>query len=235
MARLNGAVPTPKGSGLFKQTVTSSNTVTRNPTPDERKRQMAQLAQMGVAVPDDFRKENAMVGNWETVSRRIIEPDGSDIKAEEDIDVKPDLNVGVRKRKTEEETEDVFPKLKEGRRWPRYGTDIRALPGEGDDLDALLGTTRSLTKKVKTEPKSAIDGDAETVKTARQPEQKPEADDEPIADTSRQPTIKTEEPPNGSMAEIQASGLDSLVKAENEDEEVGAMFKKRKPKSLRQK
>ena len=37
---------------------------------------MAELAALGVALPEEYRKENAMVGEWEVV--QVIEPSTSD-------------------------------------------------------------------------------------------------------------------------------------------------------------
>ena len=163
---MNGTAPAPGGSGQFKSTVTFQKTATRKATGDERKRQMAQLAEMGVAVPEDFRRENAMAGEWETVSQRLITPDGAEVENEEQAEAKPNLNIGIRKRKVEEGAEEEIPKLEEGRRRPRWGTDTRTLPGDDDDgLDALLGSTTSFTKKTKTEPKSGIKAEVSIVKT----------------------------------------------------------------------
>ena len=70
-------------------------------TPADRKRQLAQLAEMGVAVPEDFRREMAMAGDWQTTSERLVY-DNDFVKKEDGDDVKADgLNIGVRKRKFE--------------------------------------------------------------------------------------------------------------------------------------
>ncbi|KAJ9647885.1 hypothetical protein H2199_001661 [Coniosporium tulheliwenetii] len=77
-------------------------------TPEERKRQAAQLAEMGVAIPEEFRREMAMVGDWQVTAERPVFPGVK--KEEEDEDVKPEaLNIGVRKRKFEgqEEVEEA--------------------------------------------------------------------------------------------------------------------------------
>lgn len=67
-------------------------------TPAQRKQQLAQLAEMGVSIPEEFRPDMAMAGEWQVTSERIIEPEG---------EKKPDaLALGVRKRAVEEEEEE---------------------------------------------------------------------------------------------------------------------------------
>ena len=230
VARLNGAVPTPGGSGQFKPTVTFTKTAARNANPDERKRQMAQLAEMGVAVPDDFRRENAMAGDWEIISQHVVAPEGSEVKAEGDGDVKSSLNVGVRKRKAEEEVEEVVPKLEEGRRRPRWGTDTRTLPGDSDDLDALLSSTSNVTKKAKTEMKAENNGQAADGVSKHPPDTESEPGEGATVEASQQPAVKTED----STAPLE-TGDPGKLKNGNEEEEVGAIFKKRKPKGTKMK
>ncbi|KAI4146855.1 MAG: hypothetical protein LQ340_005784 [Diploschistes diacapsis] len=235
VARLNGDAPTPGGSGQFKSSVTFQKEITRNAPADERKRQLAQLAQMGVAVPEDYRRENAMAGDWQVVSQRVIAPDRDGIKAEGDEDVKQDLNIGIRKRKAEDETEEPVPKLEEGRRRPKYGTSMRALPAEDDDLDALLRSTSSITKKTKTEIKSEVEPETATVAIGRPTEPDTGLVKEPAVESPEEPTIKSEDPSQPLIAEASASGPEIAPKAKDGNEDVGTIFKKRKAKVLRQK
>ena len=94
---------------------------------------MKQLAELGVAIPDEFRAEMAMAGDWQVVAETVLPAYGQ----EENEDVKPGaLAVGVRKRKQPggEEEEETF--VRKG-----WGTAVRAYPGaSGDDadLDELL-------------------------------------------------------------------------------------------------
>lgn len=100
---------------------------------------------MDVAVPEDFRKEVAMAGEWQTLSETPLdEVTGERIKKEEG-DVKPEgLNVGVRKRKfledqAEEEAEvrrNVWGSMTKSYPAPRSGEQ------QEEDLDVLLGKAK---------------------------------------------------------------------------------------------
>lgn len=223
-ARLNGTgsetAPLPgNGDGKFQTSVNFTRTTSTPATADDRSRQMAQLAALGVTVPEGFRKENAMVGDWQTSARRVIWDNKSDIKDEQEVDVKPGLNIGVRNRKPEgkEEVEEEKVQLEEGTRRPRYGRDIRKLPDEDDDdLDALLGSASCVLKKQKTE---SIDEEKSAI---------------PIATSGEKQKDRSEEG-SGEIVQVkqEASDESSLVpiKAENTsagDEDVGSIFKKRK-------
>ena len=199
---------------------------------------MAQLAEMGVAVPEDFRRENAMAGEWETVSQRVITLDGAEIKTEEQAEAKPSLNIGVRKRKVEEGEEGEALKLEEGRRRPRWGTDTRTLSGDDDDLDALLDSTTSFTKKAKTESKPEAEGDRPTVKTEPGLEYEQAAGGEAAAADSLEPHIEKEDGLKDTLSQPHAVNSEPAVKSEdqgleNDDQDiiVGSMFKKKPRKS----
>ena len=201
---------------------------------------MTQLAEMGVAVPEDFRRENAMAGEWETVSQRLITLDGVEVKTEEQVEAKPNLNMGVRKRKIEEDAEAEALKLEEGRRRPRWGTDTRTLPGDDDDLDTLLGSTASFRKKTKTEPKSEVNGNGPTIKTEPSLEQEQAASDEAVAADSRHPHVGNEEGLDEPFLQPPAVESEPTVKSEDQgldgddgDIIVGLMFKKKLRKSAK--
>ncbi|KAF2667490.1 hypothetical protein BT63DRAFT_456786 [Microthyrium microscopicum] len=100
-------------------------TITKAPkktaTVEDRKRQMQQLAAMGVALPDEYRAEMAMAGEWQTVRapKQKLQP------------TKDGLVKGVHKRKSEaveEEEEEVQPR----RGW---GRQEKIYPGQSADLD----------------------------------------------------------------------------------------------------
>jgi len=157
VSRLNGVVSgnssTSSGSNVppwQRKTATPSlSNGPRQATPAERKQQLSQLAAMGVAVPDDFRREMAMAGDWQTLSERLLY---DEVRKDEDSqDTKPSstevkhqgLNIGVRKRKYEGQDEEE----EAGERIARkgWGSTTRKYGGSSDDidLDALLnGTAR---------------------------------------------------------------------------------------------
>lgn len=101
----------------------------------DRKKQIQQLVDMGVAVPDEYRADLALVGDWKIVSQR---------KVDEPV-IDESLNKGVRKRKLEgQEEEEEASETVVRRGW---GSTIKRYPGEGsDDLDALL-SVKTLNKQ----------------------------------------------------------------------------------------
>lgn len=150
VARLNGLVGSKSASNAASNaasTASSSKVKSGLPTPvsaparatpEERKRQMAQLAAMGVAVPEEYRRDMSIAGDWSTVSERVIyaKPEIKD----EDEESKPAVgSFGVRKRKLDdEEEEDEQAAVKARKNW---GSTLKAYPGakeNDDDLDALL-------------------------------------------------------------------------------------------------
>lgn len=206
-----GAVPRPAASG------------TRQATLAERKQQLAQLAEMGVAVPDDFRKEMAMVGDWQTTSQRLIY-DRDPVKKEEDVGVKPEsMSVGVRKRKFEGQVEEEETGVTVSRKG--WGSTIKTYPGAGeeDDLDALLKKMRNAKgddEDSGMQNMSTLSGSADGLSA---PDKGPPPD---------KPPIKREE-----SKEIGAlsSGVKVVsIKQEEDMADPGLMFKKRKAKPIRQ-
>lgn len=189
---------------------------------EERKKQIAQLAEMGVAVPEEYRRDMALAGEWQTLSETKIDPDGLEGAAK---------SIGVRKRKHEgDEEEDEHapePIVRQG-----WGSRMKTYPGakeEDEDLDALLASTKDLKKtktatpaSTKEEPEGQKQEPASVVKTEDEaPDSKP-AGAEGAEET---PQIKTEEP-----GEISAPAADKEPPAE---EAAGPVFKKRKPKVMR--
>lgn len=106
---------------------------------DERKRQLAQLAELGVAIPKEHRGEMALAGQWETVSERPV------VKEEQSEAAK---SYGVHnKRKREHEDEEDEDEhgggtggSGEGRK--PWGSRFRAYKREDEgafDIGALMG------------------------------------------------------------------------------------------------
>ncbi len=206
-------------------------------TPADRKRQLAQLAEMGVAIPEDFRREMAMAGDWETTSEMLVYANDF-MKKEEPEDVKPGgLNVGVRKRKfegQEEEEEAGEAVVRKG-----WGSTIRAYPGMGDDdgdLNTLLKSTKRSTR-----------GDEDLQNLGSAHLSRPcQSDNHATTNESRPdldaPAIKDEEStdfggvPDSILSE--AANLEApseSLKQEEDPPDSGVIFKKRKAKSIRQK
>lgn len=235
--RLNGVVPK---SG----TKAEGNPWERRPaipapgaakaTPADRKKQLAQLAELGVAVPEDFRKEMAMAGDWQITSERVI---WDNVKKEEGEDVKPDaLIVGIRKRKFEgQEEEEEAGEAVVRRGW---GAQIRTYPGAGgegdDDLDTLLANTKAVKREDGTSKALGLTnvsttGAEETAKHFQgnyEPvDGVPSMKREDSLDTGIPDTIPDQSTADGSVA----------IKQEDGAGDSGVLFKKRKAKPIRQK
>ncbi|KAL4892137.1 hypothetical protein BDV59DRAFT_180923 [Aspergillus ambiguus] len=207
----SGALRSGDAAGSWKRAPAVSQPTERPVSLEERKKQMAQLADMGIAIPEEFRRDMALTGEWQTVSERVIRP------ADEESSGQPESSLGVRKRKHEP---DVDEEEEEARREAErfvskgWGSRTKAYPGAGDDadLDALLSSTTEL-KKPKA-PAATADASAEEDKN------------ETTSGESDKLQAAQEKPSD-------ASGSAPVAKAELEDAGVGVVFKKRKPKAMR--
>ena len=86
----------------------------RQHAPSDVKSNIAQLAAMGVEIPQEYRKDMALAGEWSTVAERPVRSDVVGVKREDTEEVKYDvdsLSTGVRKKRRlneeEEEEEDA--------------------------------------------------------------------------------------------------------------------------------
>lgn len=210
----------------------TSSGLGRGPTPSipkpqatasQRKQQLAQLAEMGVAIPDEFRPDMAMAGEWQVTSERIIEPEG---------EKKPEaLALGVRKREPGDEDEEELEAKK--RRW---GSAYRSHPAEEDDgdLDALLSNA---TRK----PQSKVEMKEEFKEEVKEEPGPAELGVSiPADDVVKKPNIKREPSDGEAPLPDVISPLNTAMKQEDGlGEEVtpapGVVFKKRKAKNIRQK
>lgn len=141
-----GGKPTGGDASRNRPAATVTSTAApRQATAEDRKKQIAQLAEMGVAVPEEYRREMALAGDWETISERRITPaePGKD-------DPEAKLNIGVRKRKLENEEDEEEAQMVAQARHRGWGNTTRDYPGaaggDDDDLDALLMNTTTVKK-----------------------------------------------------------------------------------------
>ncbi len=201
----------------------------REATPAERKAQLSRLAEMGIAVPEDFRREMAMAGDWQTIAER---PMLDRVKKEEGLeDFKhfqpdPTLNVGVRKRKFEgqEDEEDTGATVvRKG-----WGSTVRHYPGTDgdgqDELDSLLNDAAALKRQASghemLEPISIPEA-------GRAPGQEASVAVEPDTTTR---SIKKEESHDIDLGipQYQEAPSGTAVKQENDTQPPPVVFKKRK-------
>ncbi|KAL4985469.1 hypothetical protein BDW68DRAFT_143897 [Aspergillus falconensis] len=149
--RLRQSVSGGNGKAGDNQSWKKSFSSTPAPAPqrpvsvEERKKQMAQLAELGVAIPEEYRSNMALAGDWQTVSEKVIRPAG-----EEEEEKVPTL--GVRKRKYDQDIDEEEEEAKrEAERFVSkgWGSATRRYPGakdEEEDLDALLASTKEVKK-----------------------------------------------------------------------------------------
>ncbi|ESZ97469.1 hypothetical protein SBOR_2158 [Sclerotinia borealis F-4128] len=215
VARLNGIVSRSGEAGSSSQSSIPSSSIPKPPaTASQRKQQLVQLVELGVSVPDEFRSDLAMAGEWQVTAERVID-DG-------DGEQKPDaLALGVRKREAGDEDEEAMEARK--RRW---GTAIRTYPTENndDDLDALLSNTaKGKGPALKSETDDGI-------KIAI----KKENDEDPDTLSSskgKEPAVKSE------TEDDVKTDIQELPEATEKNSELaapGVIFKKRKAKNIRQ-
>ncbi|KLJ08448.1 hypothetical protein EMPG_16134 [Blastomyces silverae] len=203
---------------------------------EQRKRQLAQLVEMGVAIPEEFRGDMALAGDW-----NVVEETTTGSKDPAEADSLAGLNVGVRKRKFEgQEEEEAAGEIVMRKGW---GSTTREFPGKEkeEDLDALLERTTELRRKkretetpdVKAEEKEdTIHGEDEVV--ARK--ETPGPDDGDILPVKKEegdggPTMvgtKYEEEEKGVLGAVRGTPKETA-----EEAVPAVVFKKRRPKHAR--
>ena len=234
VARLNGTnvepSSSPSGRDLPKP---FASILKQHATPAERKQQMTQLAEMGVAIPEEFRRDMAMVGDWQTLSQRVIDEETGGVKKQElDEDAKPNgVNVGVRKRKYEGEEEEEDGGATLVRRG--WGNTTRLYPGSGGDdneLDALLSSTTSAQAKPSL---SKAETKYETAEI--KPTKTPQTTDISPDSLLDNPSVKIEETFDSfAPAPLFTQDFEKSLGRSDDKQDIGVVFKKRRPKVARQ-
>ncbi|KAI0120756.1 hypothetical protein F4776DRAFT_224913 [Hypoxylon sp. NC0597] len=194
------------------------------PTSAERQKQWEQLAEMGIDVPTELRGEMAMAGEWTVTNTRIIH----DKPETGDPDAKPDaVALGVRKRpKREDEEEEEENAIKGLFKKPRkWGRDTKQAPEDDAELDALLSGALAKPHKIEAQPEHQLkkEDDLPSVKKESSTDIKKEETD----DGQSLSNIKPSE-----VGEVQNAPVKTEENAEGETPTV--IFKKRKPKNIRQ-
>ncbi|KAI0113509.1 hypothetical protein F4814DRAFT_440793 [Daldinia grandis] len=199
----------------------------------QRQQQWEQLAEMGIDVPTELRREMAMASEWTVTSEKVIDDTP---KAEDDSDSKPQnvdaIASGIRKRpkhereidEEEEEEEKAIKSLfKKPRKW---GRDTKHAPDDDAELDALLSGALVKPPKSEDSPQDSIDEKADPLSETKE-DPKSDIKKEETTDNLELWSIKPEP---------QESHQDAPVKQEGnvESEPSTVVFKKRKPKNIRQ-
>lgn len=181
---------------------------------------MAQLADMGIAIPDEYRGEMALAGEWQVVSQKPI-------ASGQETGEGGSLSIGVRKRKfegQEEEEEGGEMEMKKG-----WGSTTKQYPCDTqNDLEALLA------------------GSPPVLKHQKQQALKQDGSDQPVADEEAYESVQAQ--PNTlevtdtfQVKEEDASGVPAITESvpaymdKASPDPIEVVFKKRKSKSTRQK
>jgi hypothetical protein len=179
---------------------------------------------MGVSIPDEFRPDMAMPGEWEVTEERIIGED-SDKKVEATA-------MGIHKRPLEEVDEDAVEAKK-----MRWGSRYRTHSEQQDDgdLDTLLSnivrpplSKTGVKERIKEEAEPDIKDEAKVVQLLLEPVEEAAT----TTDAQVPPSIKRE-PFDGTNPVLPLEA----VATEHAIEEAGSavVFKKRNKKAFRQK
>ncbi|KAL1306992.1 hypothetical protein AAFC00_005623 [Neodothiora populina] len=238
VARLNGLVGGNAGSSSSSsssaaQPGSKPTTTTRSatgaaaaPPPkasiEERKRQMGQLAAMGIAVPEAYRKEMAVGGEWTTVSETPIYHKPAIIKSEDDddLDSKESTAFGVKKRKLDEDELEAEEVARKG-----WGSKFKTYPNKKakeEDLDALLSGALNKKPAIKSEDMS----------DAIKQEDNITSDPTPNVTGDSVAALKKEEPSGESALDAvpDINQASDPLKQQAEASEPPVVFKKRKGK-----
>lgn len=246
--RLNGVVSGSGGGG--PSTIPSASRQATKPsgpaygappqkvTEEERQKQLEQLAELGVNIPTELRGTMAMAGEWTVTATKVIEKPGENTDDKESA-LAEGRATGVKRERerTEEEKEQeeaIKGLFKKPRKW---GVGSKTMPAEEDaELEALLSGPLVKAKKEESEPPR--------IKTEESQEG---ADQNDAAEPTKQepsPPIKQEldeeEARLGVAAAVESApgapdGGSAGGGAENTSGGSTVMFKKRKPKNIRQK
>lgn len=131
----------------------------KNVTVDERKKQMSKLVEMGIAIPEEYRAEMAMAGDWHVVSETQPGP-ANVIKTE----LKESKIGPLTKRKSANEKEDDSEPDYSHIDKNKWGSTIKQYPGwsEDENIDLISRTGLSSTNEqspVKSEVKDELEED----------------------------------------------------------------------------
>lgn len=222
----NAAGPS-SSSGTAPGAARQSSQTTARTTEGQRQKQWEQLAEMGIDIPTELRGDMAMASEWQVTNTRIVDDTP---KTDEDGKVKVEgVATGVRKRvkrEGEEEEEDAMQSLfKKPRKW---GRDTKEAAEDDADLDALLSGTLAPMKKEKTEESS----------TEAVIKQDPDEEADAGAPLKREPSNEGQGISSTIKSESESADTNTVkteVASEGNPDVPAVVFKKRKPKAVRQK
>jgi hypothetical protein len=203
-------------------------------TAEEKKRQMKELEALGVAMPEEFRGDLALPGDWTVVSVEEAKPELTEkerLQKELAEMRKNELEEAERKRKWDELDHDE----KEIR---SFKIQARTYPGvqeEEVDLGALFGKKGKGLAKVEPKAETGIGPKPVTFKVKKEDADKPE---EEKADDGTVIKKEPEESPPGVTIKTEETDVAAVSIKKEEDAPPaaeGVVFKKRKAKAMRKK
>lgn len=200
----------------------------------ERQKQLEQLAELGVNIPTELRGNMAMAGEWTVTATRVIREGNGDAegvgeKKEGEMVADQARATGVKRERErteeEKEQEEAIKGLFAKRR--KWGVDSKRMPCDDDaELDALLSgplpvkkeETPPIVKKEESQDGAESEGGDQPGDTISHIKKEPSGDEAGLDGVATQPGVGADASP-----------------ATDEAEPAAVMFKKRKPKNIRQK
>jgi len=255
--RLNGVV-----SGSFSSSGPSSSKssafskVTAPPPPrqlteTERQKQLEQLADLGVSIPSELRGTMALPGEWTVTATKVISSaaegqtqelgqEDEQGQGQDDEEIKDEARaIGVKRprERTEEEKEQeeairgLFVKRK------KWGVDSKRAPEEDLELDALLSGPLQVGKKKKEDDiLGEVKEEDISGKVKKEEDVLEEVKGETYEGGGQDGTAVVKQEPEEDTGEGLGGTSAATPTAVKEEENAPAVvFKKRKPKNMRQK
>ncbi|RKU49046.1 hypothetical protein DL546_000491 [Coniochaeta pulveracea] len=216
--RLNGVVSgsKPSGSNNFGTPGSSTGAGGAGDGKDERQRQLEQLAELGVSIPTQLRPELALAGEWSVVSTKVVKNPGEEDVKEKAVGVKRERVQTEEEKEEEDALKGLFKKPK------RWGRDSRVAPEVDGELEELLAGPLVRPKK-------------EEVKEEEGGEKEDEGDGEVKQERKDAPPLVKEESVGGVVLPDEKPPTQEEDRKGGDDVAPAVVFKKRKPKNVRQK
>lgn len=203
----------------------------------DQKRQWAQLAEMGISVPESARAEVAMVGGWQVMSRR------TELDSESSAANDEKLNIGVKRRKYDDDEEkDAVEENEKTAARRGWGSATKSYPGKpgqmSEDLETLLSIP--ISKKSKASEESATD----TRLSRETPESQAEIDVPKTEETVSNAASNVSDKQQGQEVNTTAQPHNFTIKHEPSGDDIGSaniegdqkivlpLFKKRKTRAI---
>ncbi|KAI0133817.1 hypothetical protein BJ170DRAFT_590825 [Xylariales sp. AK1849] len=219
--RLNGVVGSSSGAGGSSSAAArAAPKAPASGQEPQRQKQWEQLAEMGIDIPTELRRDMALAGDWQVTKTRIVDDTP---KTDENGNAKVEaIATGVRKRIRPEGEEELEEALKGLSKKPKkWGRDSRQAPEDDAELEALLSGALPV-KKEKVE--DIGDGTVKKEEESLPVKKELSEDNQGIPDTIK-PEVADGDTAALNVGEISEAGVGLPV----------VVFKKRMPKKTRQK